>query len=230
VRDEYTAHPLISTVFAPQSPDMSDAAFARVATLADELDAGIMIDLHASAEDIARCVAAHGMRPIERLWRLGLLTPGLNAVYMTHATQADIELAQRTGIAVSLGVASSLKVGQQLPRWRHSPHRQFVGRGQWRRPCSSQNLWSEMNSSRSQPVRRLGCACPSDSRQCRRVGPGSRCRHSGARQMGGYLLRGYACPAVQPLSDPVTQLVFCGERDIVSDVWVRDGSCWRIEN
>jgi len=27
-------------------------------------------------------------------------------------------------------------------------------------------------------------------------------------------------PAVQPLSDPVTQLVFCGERDIVSDVWV----------
>jgi len=39
----------------------------------------------------------------------------LNAVYMTHATQADIELAQRTGIAVSLGVASSLKVGQQLP-------------------------------------------------------------------------------------------------------------------
>jgi 5-methylthioadenosine/S-adenosylhomocysteine deaminase len=27
-------------------------------------------------------------------------------------------------------------------------------------------------------------------------------------------------PATQPLSDPVTQLVFCGGRDIVSDVWV----------
>jgi 5-methylthioadenosine/S-adenosylhomocysteine deaminase len=27
-------------------------------------------------------------------------------------------------------------------------------------------------------------------------------------------------PATQPLSDPVAQLVFCGGRDIVSDVWV----------
>jgi len=27
-------------------------------------------------------------------------------------------------------------------------------------------------------------------------------------------------PAVQPLSEPVTQLVFCGGRDMVSDVWV----------
>jgi 5-methylthioadenosine/S-adenosylhomocysteine deaminase len=29
-----------------------------------------------------------------------------------------------------------------------------------------------------------------------------------------------AGPATQPLIDPVTQLVFCGGRDIVSDVWV----------
>ena len=27
-------------------------------------------------------------------------------------------------------------------------------------------------------------------------------------------------PATQPLRDPITQLVFCGGRDIVSDVWV----------
>jgi 5-methylthioadenosine/S-adenosylhomocysteine deaminase len=27
-------------------------------------------------------------------------------------------------------------------------------------------------------------------------------------------------PSTQPLRDPVTQLVFCGGRDTVSDVWV----------
>ena len=27
-------------------------------------------------------------------------------------------------------------------------------------------------------------------------------------------------PATLPLNDPVTQLVFCGGRDMVSDVWV----------
>jgi len=222
VRDEYTAHPLISTVFAPQSPDMSDAAFARVATLADELDAGIMIDLHASAEDIARCVAAHGMRPIERLWRLGLLTPGLNAVYMTHATQADIELAQRTGIAVSLGVASSLKVGQQLPpvaALAASAIRLGVGNGGG--PCSSQNLWSEMK------LFALTAGCGAwDALALATRGSAAVLgleADVGTLEPGKWAdiccvdMRG---PAVQPLSDPVTQLVFCGERDIVSDVWV----------
>ena len=42
-------------------------------------------------------------------------------------------------------------------------------------------------------------------------------------------------PATQPLSDPVTQLVFCGGRDIVSDVWVAgrqlllDGELTRLD-
>ncbi len=42
LRDEYKGHPLISTAFAPHAAKvLSDATFARLATLADELDAGI---------------------------------------------------------------------------------------------------------------------------------------------------------------------------------------------
>jgi 5-methylthioadenosine/S-adenosylhomocysteine deaminase len=42
-------------------------------------------------------------------------------------------------------------------------------------------------------------------------------------------------PATSPLCDPVTQLVFCGGRDIVSDVWVAgrqllsDGEMTRLD-
>jgi 5-methylthioadenosine/S-adenosylhomocysteine deaminase len=42
-------------------------------------------------------------------------------------------------------------------------------------------------------------------------------------------------PATQPLIDPLTQLVFCGGRDIVSDVWVAgrqlksDGELTRLD-
>jgi 5-methylthioadenosine/S-adenosylhomocysteine deaminase len=80
VRDEYKGHPLISTAFAPHAPNtLSDATFARIATLADELDAGILIDLHESAAAIAASLAEHARRPIERLWILGLLTPILRA-------------------------------------------------------------------------------------------------------------------------------------------------------
>jgi 5-methylthioadenosine/S-adenosylhomocysteine deaminase len=223
VRDEYTAHPLISTVFAPPAVDtLSDAAFARLATLADELDAGIVIDVNASADAIARCVALHGTRPLERLGSLGLLTPALNAVYMTHATPADIELARRTGIAISLGATASLDLGQQLPpvaALLACGIRLGVGTGG--APCSSQNLWAEMKlvalaASRSawaalDLATRGGAAVLGLDADVGSLEPGK------WADLCCVDMRG---PAVQPLSEPVTQLVFCGGRDMVSDVWV----------
>jgi 5-methylthioadenosine/S-adenosylhomocysteine deaminase len=223
VRDEYSAHPSISTVFAPGAPDtMSDAAFARLATLADELDAGIVIDVNSSADAIARCVAQHGMRPIERLWRLGLLTPALNAVYMTHATPADIELAQRTGISISLGATSSLNLGHQMPPVAAlfaSGMRLGLGTGVG--PCSSQNVWAEMKLIALTAAdfawdaltlaTRGGAAVLGLDADVGTLEPGK------WADLCCVDMRG---PAVQPLSDPVTQLVFCGGRDMVSDVWV----------
>src|ERR1700730_14072866 len=144
VRDDYSGHPLISIVFAPHPPaKVSNATFARLATLADELDAGIVIDLHASAQEIARSVAAHGVRPIERLWQLGLLTPALNAVHMTHATEADIGLAQRSGLGVSLCSEASLKREHQLPplaSFIASGIRLGLGTG----GACRQDVWAEM--------------------------------------------------------------------------------------
>jgi 5-methylthioadenosine/S-adenosylhomocysteine deaminase len=230
VRDDYAGHPLISTVFAPHAPDqVSNATFARVATLADELDAGIVIDLHASAQEIARSVAAHGVRPIERLWQLGLLTPALNAVHMTHATAADIDLARRTGIAISLSPQASLKSEQQLPpagAFVASGIRLGVGTGGGAR----QGVWGEMRllalmTSRLQP------SGASDFSAWDALATATR---GGAAVLGldgdvGTLEAGkwadlccidLAGPATQPLTEPVTQLVFGGGRDIVSDVWV----------
>jgi len=239
VRDEFAAHPLISTVFAPHAADrVSDAAFARLATLADELDAGIMIDLHESAHEIARCVAMHGVRPIGRLWHLGMLTPALNAVHMTHATEADVELAQRTGISISLGLSSGLKSEHRLP-----PLGSFVasgirvGVGSGGGACASQDLWGEM---------KLYALMTSNTSAWDALAAATR---GGAAVLGldggvGTLEPGkwadICCvdlggPAIQPLSDPVTQLVFCGGRDLVSDVWVAgrqlllDGELTRLD-
>jgi 5-methylthioadenosine/S-adenosylhomocysteine deaminase len=245
VRDEYAGHPLISIVFAPHAPDqLSNATFARVATLADELDAGIVIDLHASADEIARSVAAHGVRPIERLWQLGLLTPALNAVHMTHATAADIDLAQRTGIAISLCSSSSLKSGQQLPpvgAFVASGIRLGLGTGGGAR----QDVWGEMQLL-ALMTPHLQPSGGSDYSAWDALAMATR---GGAAVLGldgdaGTLEAGkwadLCCvdlggPATQPLIDPVTQLVFCGGRDIVSDVWVAgrqllsDGELTRLD-
>jgi 5-methylthioadenosine/S-adenosylhomocysteine deaminase len=243
VRDDYAGHPLISVVFAPHAPDqVSDAAFARVATLADELDAGIVIDLHASAEEIARSVATYGVRPIERLWQLGLLTPALNAVHMTHATAADIDLAQRTGIAISLCVRSSLRNERQLaPVGAFSAAGIRLGLGTG--GGAPQDVWGEMQ------LLALTHQPPSGGSGGSAWEALAMATRGGAAVLGldgdvGTLEAGkwadLCCvdlsgPATQPLSDPVRQLVFCGGRDVVSDVWVAgrqllsDGELTRLD-
>ncbi len=103
LRDEYLGHPLVSTVFAPLTANrLQEATFAKLITLADELDAGITLEVNRGVSDVLECEALHGVRPMQRLMNLGLLTPALNAVHMAVADGADVELAQRTGISVTL--------------------------------------------------------------------------------------------------------------------------------
>jgi 5-methylthioadenosine/S-adenosylhomocysteine deaminase len=116
LRDEYRGHPLVSTAFAPLvANSLNDATFTRLATLADELDAGITLDVNTCAAEILECDTLHGVRPLQRLWNLGLLTPALNAVHMVAANAADLELAQRAGISVSLCPQMNLYAGWGLP-------------------------------------------------------------------------------------------------------------------
>jgi 5-methylthioadenosine/S-adenosylhomocysteine deaminase len=245
VRDDYAGHPLISTVFAPHAPaQVSNATFARLATLADELDAGIVIDLHESADAIAQSLAAHGVRPIERLWQLGLLTPALNAIRMTHATAADLDLARRSGLSVSLCSEASLRSEHQLPplaSFVASGIRLGLGTG----GACRQEVWREMQLLALMTLRPQTTGGPDhaawDALAAATCG--------GAAVLGldsdiGTLESGkwadLCCvdlggPATQPLTDPVTQLVFCGGPDIASDVWVAgrqllsDGELTRLD-
>jgi 5-methylthioadenosine/S-adenosylhomocysteine deaminase len=145
-RDEYRGHPTIATVFAPQSPAaLSDATFARIATMADELDAGIVMALNESRAEVRESVARHGARPIARLQALGLLTPALTAVHMTVADAGDVELAQRGGLAVALCPESSLRTGNGIPplaAWAGSGLRLSVGSGI--AEPGSVDLWTAM--------------------------------------------------------------------------------------
>ncbi len=133
LRDEYRGHPTITTALAPHAPSaISDITFGRIATLADEVDAGILLNLHESPVEIQESVTLHGRRPIERMHALGLLTPALTAAHMVHVSAADIELAQRGGIAVTLCPQSNLRSGFGAPpvaAWVQTGLRLSVGSG-----------------------------------------------------------------------------------------------------
>lgn len=229
LRDDYKGHPLISTAFAAHAPNtVSDATFVRLATLADELDAPIMIDLHESAEEIAESLARHGLRPIARLSQLGLLTPALNAIHMVQVTPADIELAQRTGIAVSLCPQSSLQQGfGSAPAASMAAAGIRLGLGSGgSAPIHAQDIWEDM---RLLALTAGRGAAPRSAWEALAIATRGGAAVLGLDAETGTLEPGkwadLCCadlsgPATQPVGDPIAQLVFCGGRDMVSDVWV----------
>jgi 5-methylthioadenosine/S-adenosylhomocysteine deaminase len=237
LRDDYKGHPYISTGFAPLRPEgISDATFVRIATLADELDAGIVISLHESQNGIDESLSQHGRRPLERLHRLGLLTPALSAAHMVHADAADIALAQRGGIGVTLCLESDLARGAGLApvaALAAAGLRMSVG-SDGAISGNGQDVWSEMkllclhsrNSNGAGPQPAEPSLRPWDALAAATRGGASVLgldSDIGTLEIGKWAdlccvdLSG---PAVQPLSDPLRQLVFSGGRDMVSDVWV----------
>ncbi len=122
LRDQWREHPLVSFCLAPHAPyTVSDATFAKIAKLAAEVDVPVHIHLHETEQEIERSLAEHGVRPLERLERLGLLGPGLIAVHAVHLTDGEIALLARHGASVAHCPSSNLKLASgfaPVARWR----------------------------------------------------------------------------------------------------------------
>jgi len=111
LRDRWRDHPLLSFCLAPHAPyTVSDATFRKVATMAGELYVPVHIHVHETEDEIERSVAEHGVRPLERLRRLGLLGPGLIAVHGVHLLADEIEMLARHGCSVVHCPSSNLKL------------------------------------------------------------------------------------------------------------------------
>ena len=111
LHDKYRHHPRISTAYAPHAPyTVSDANLQRVANQAEELDIPIHIHVHETAGEISQGIADHGVRPLQRLDNLGLLSPRLLAVHMTQLNDDDIVACKRMGVHIVHCPESNLKL------------------------------------------------------------------------------------------------------------------------
>ena len=111
VRDRYRDAPLISFCLAPHAPySVSDRSFERVATLAAQLDLPVHIHVHETSAEIDESIRQHGVRPLERLRRLGLLGPGLIAVHGIHLNDEEINLLATHGSSIAHCPTSNMKL------------------------------------------------------------------------------------------------------------------------
>jgi 5-methylthioadenosine/S-adenosylhomocysteine deaminase len=114
-REEFARDPRLKLMLAPHAPyTVSDRTFARIATIATEMDVQVMLHVHETADEIAQSLKEHGCRPIERLHRLGLLAPNLIAVHCVHMNKLEMELFDRCGVHVAHCPVSNLKLASGI--------------------------------------------------------------------------------------------------------------------
>lgn len=115
VRDQWRGHARIGFSIAPHAPyTVSDRSFERIASFAAELDLPLHIHLHETADEIRDSLATHGLRPIARLGRLGLLAENLLGVHAVHLDDADIDHLARHRCSVAHCPTSNMKLASGI--------------------------------------------------------------------------------------------------------------------
>ncbi len=231
-RDAYRGEPLLSFCLAPHAPyTVGDETLKRVAVLADELDLPIHCHVHETSGEIAQGVAAHGMRPLERLRRLGVVGPHLIAVHAVHLEEQEMELMAREGVSVAHCPSSNLKLASGI-----APVAALRGRGVnvgvGTDGAASNNRLDVMTEMRNAAL--LAKVTSGDAATVSALEALEMATLAGARALGlereiGSLVAGKSADlaAVElssletlPCFDPASHLVYAAGREHVTHVWV----------
>ncbi|MEN8108521.1 MAG: TRZ/ATZ family hydrolase [Pseudomonadota bacterium] len=232
VHDRYRGDPLIHTVFAPHAPyTVSDQPLEHIRTLADEMDIGIHMHVHETADEIDKAVELTGKRPLQRLQELGLLTPAMMAVHMTQLSDAEIRQFAASGAHVLHCPESNMKLANGF-----CPIAELAGAGiniaLGTDGAASNNDLDMLGEMRSAAL--LGKAVSGDASALPAHAVLRMATLNGANALGignetGSLTAGKWADVTavrmdsiesMPLYDPVSQLVYACGREQVSDVWV----------
>ena len=111
VHDAWRGDALIGTAFAPHAPyTVADESFARIRTLSDQLDRPVHLHLMETAREVEDSRREHGLRPLQRLQKLGLVNDRLIAVHVTQVSDAEIATCAEAGVSVVHCPESNLKL------------------------------------------------------------------------------------------------------------------------
>ncbi|SFO43061.1 TRZ/ATZ family hydrolase [Nitrosospira briensis] len=232
LRDEYGRHPLLSFCFAPHAPyTVSDRIFGSILTYAEQLDLPIHIHLHETTDEIRNSLKSHGVRPIERLHKLGLLGPNLIAVHMVHLNGEEIELMAQLGCTVANCPSSNLKLANGLaPVAALTSAGVNVGLGT--DGAASNNRLDMFEEMRFTALLAKAQSCKANILPAWQVLQMATLNGANALGIGtltGSLVAGKAADItavdfssleLAPCYDPVSHLVYAAGREHVSHVWV----------
>ena len=232
VHDQFRNDPLIRTAFAPHAPySVSDAPLRRAGVLANELELSVHIHVHETAAEIRGSLEQTGLRPIERLRRLDLISPALVAVHMTQLENGEIELFAASGGQVVHCPESNLKLASG-----HCPVGRLLDAGinvalgtDGAASNNDLDMLGEMQSAALQAKGMSADACALPAEQALRMASLNGARALGIDDETGSLTVGKSAdivaidlsqPETQPVFHPISQIVYAAGREQVRHVWI----------
>jgi len=231
-RDALRDDPLTTFTLAPHAPyTVSDATFDRIAMLAEELDLPVHMHVHETRHEIDESVAQHGVRPLARLDRLGLVSERLIAVHAAHLNDDEIALLAQRGASVAHCPASNLKLASGI-----APIAALLKAGVnvaiGTDGAASNNRLDVLGETRLAALLAKGAA--NDAAVMSAAAALESATIGGARALGIERLVGsievgkqadlavfdLSAPEEVPCFEPVSHLVYAVDRGAVTDVWV----------
>jgi 5-methylthioadenosine/S-adenosylhomocysteine deaminase len=232
VRDAYLGEPLLSFALAPHAPyTVGDAALKRIAVLAEELDVPIHSHVHETVDEIRQGIEQHGVRPLERLRKLGIVGPRLIAVHSVHLEDAELDLMAREGVSVAHCPSSNLKLASGIARVADMRQRGIrVGLGTDGAASNNRlDPWTEMRTAALLAKAASGNAAAVSAAEALEMATLEGARALGLEADIGSIEVGKAADlaAVElssletlPSFDPVSHLVYVAGREHVTHAWV----------
>ncbi|WP_101675051.1 TRZ/ATZ family hydrolase [Alloalcanivorax mobilis] len=234
--DNWRHEPRLTLGFGPHAPyTVSDAPLEKVLTLAEELDAPIMMHVHETAGEIHQAVENGGERPITRLRQLGLLGPRLLAVHMTQLLDEEIDWLVETGTHVVHCPESNLKLASGFAPV-HKLLEAGVNVALGTDGAASNNDLDMIGEMRTAALLAKGVSQRADAvpaatalrmatlNGARALGLEARIGSLEAGKQADMIAIDMSALETQPLFDPVAQLVYAATRDQVTHSWVA-GRC-----
>ena len=228
----FGAHPLLQFTMAPHAPyTISDNTFERMVMLADQLDMQIHCHIHETRAEVEGSIKEHGVRPLERLARLGLLSPRLIAVHMVHLLEDEMAQLAEHGVHIAHNPSSNMKLASGIcPVPALHDFNINVGIGTDGAASNNRiDMFTEMRTAAL--LAKVGVENPEVVPATKALEMATIC---GARALGkehdlGSLEIGKLADitavdlsdlACQPCFDPTSQLVYVAGREHVTNVWV----------
>ncbi|MBH9552930.1 TRZ/ATZ family hydrolase [Inhella gelatinilytica] len=115
--EKFKGEKLLQFTSSPHAPyTVSDETFVKLRQLSEQHDMVMHCHIHETMDEVNGGLQQHGVRPLARLEKLGLMNERMIAVHMVHLTDDEIAMLAKNRVHIAHNASSNLKLASGIAR------------------------------------------------------------------------------------------------------------------